>query len=182
MRLPQNSLFAILLRARWWVSALIGLAVFGAVRLLLDAGFAFFAALPFLVIAIVVLWREVRAPRGARLNAALEKIRAMSWEDFARVLEEGFRREGHAVTRVEGAADFALQKDGRVSLVAAKRWKASRTGIEPLKELVRAGEKRQAAECVYACAGGMTDNARRFATEHRVKLIEGPELVKLARP
>ena len=182
MRLPENSLFAILLRARWWVSALAGLAVFGLVRLVLDAGFGFFAALPFLVIAHVALWREMRAPRGARLEAALEKIRAMPWETFARALEEGFRRDGYAVKRIEGAADFELEKDKGVSLVAAKRWKASRTGAEPLKDLVQAGEERQATACAYACAGGITDNARGFAAEHRVKLIEGPELVKLALP
>jgi len=60
----------------------------------------------------------------------------MTWEEFARALEEGFRREGYAVKRAEGAADFELEKAGRVSLVCARRWKASVTGVEPLKELV----------------------------------------------
>jgi hypothetical protein len=34
---------------------------------------------------------------------------------------------------MEGAADFELERAGRLSLVAAKRWKASSTGVEPLK-------------------------------------------------
>ncbi len=181
MKLPQNSLFAILLRSPWWLSALIGLAVFVVVRLLLDAGFGFFAALPFVVIALVVLWRELRAPRGARLERSLARLRAMSWEEFSAKLEAGYRRQGYAVTRSSGAADFELEKDGVLSLVAAKRWKATRSGVEPLRELAEAGARREARECAYACAAEITDKARRFAAERNVKLIEGAELLALVR-
>ena len=55
LTLPENSLFAILLRSRWWVSLLVALGAFGVVRLFLDEGFAFFAALPFTVIAGMAL-------------------------------------------------------------------------------------------------------------------------------
>ncbi|MGD9951502.1 MAG: restriction endonuclease [Burkholderiales bacterium] len=182
MKLPQNSLFAILLRSRWWVSALIALGVFVVVRLVLDAGFGFFAALPFAVIALVVLWRELRAPRGARLERALAALRELSWEEFAAKLEAGYRRQGYAVTRAGGAADFELDKDGAVSLVAAKRWKASRSGVEPLKELAEAGARREARACIFACAAGITDQARRLAAEKGVKILEGAELVSLVRP
>jgi restriction system protein len=48
-------------------------------------------------------------------------------------LEQGYRRQGYSVKRMEGAADFELERAGRLSLVAAKRWKASSTGVEPLK-------------------------------------------------
>lgn len=169
-----------LLRSAWWLSALIGLGVFLVVRLLLDAGFAFFAALPFLVIANVVLWRDIRAPRGARLDASLAKLRAMSWEEFAAALEAGLRREGYSVKRVQGAADFELEKAGRVSLVAAKRWKASRTGVEPLRELAQAGEKRGGAECVFVSASEITENALAFASQKKVRTVVGLELVRLA--
>ncbi len=181
MKLPQNSLFAMLLRSRWWVSALIGLVVFGIVRLLLDAGFGLFAALPFFVIASVVLWRELRAPRGARLDAALEKLRAMSWEEFAAGLEQGYRRLGYSVKRTEGAADFELEKDSRVSLVSARRWKAARTGVEPLKELVSAGERRGAQDCVVVVTGELSEQARKLAGEKQVKLLEGAGLFALVK-
>jgi restriction system protein len=182
VRLPQNSLFAILLRSRWWVSALIALGVFVAVRLLLDAGFGLFAALPFAVIALVVLWRELRAPRGARLERSLAGLRELSWEAFSAKLEEGYRRQGYTVKRASGAADFELDKDGTLLLVAAKRWKASRSGVEPLKELAEAGARREARECIFACAAEVTDKARQFAAEKDVKILEGPELLALVRP
>ena len=181
MKLPENSLFAILLRSRWWVSVLVALGAFALVRLFLDVGYAFFAALPFIVIAVMALWRQLRVPSGARLDAAIGALRAMTWEEFARALEQGYRREGYVVRRVEGAADFELEKAGRLSLVAARRWKASSTGVGPLKELVAAGEKREAVECVYVLAGEMTQNALGFAKKTKITWVRGAELVKLAK-
>ncbi|MEX0638427.1 MAG: restriction endonuclease [Burkholderiales bacterium] len=182
MKLPQNSLFAMLLRARWWVSALVALGVFALARLILPEGFALFAALPLIVIAVVVAWKEVRQPRGARLDAALEKLRALSWEEFAGRLEAAYRREGFEVTRVAGAADFELRKAADLTLVAAKRWKASVSGVEPLQELAAAGEKRGASACVYVCATELSDRAKDFATQKQIKRLEGTGLVQLLRP
>ena len=179
MKLPENSLFAILLRSRWWVSGLVALGAFAAVRLFLNEGYAFFAALPFIVIAVMALWKQLRVPSGARLDAAIDALRAMTWEEFARALEQGYRRQGYSVKRVEGAADFELEKAGRLSLVAAKRWKASSTGAEPLKELVAAAEAREGAACVYVLAGEMTQNAQGFAKKAKIIWVRGADLVKL---
>ncbi|MCC6210686.1 MAG: restriction endonuclease [Burkholderiales bacterium] len=182
LRMHENSLFAILLRAPWWVSALVTAGIFAAARALLPAkyeAFAFFLALPTGVIALVAGWRQVRAPSAASVDAAIGRLRAMSWESFAAALDEGFRRDGYAVTRGRGAADFELEKGGRIELAAAKRWKASRTGIEPLRELHAAGEAREAA-CLYLCAGEITGAARAFAAQKNIRLVEGPELARLA--
>ncbi len=176
-KMAENSLFAVLLRSPWWVSALVAAGVFGLLRLFIEWGYALFATGPFIVIAVMAAWKQMRTPSGARLEKALEKIRGMSWEEFARALEQGFRREGYAVKRVEGAADFELAKAGRVSLVCARRWKAARTGAEPLKELVAAGEKRGVGECMYVVAGELTEQARGFAKQKGVTLVEGARMV-----
>jgi restriction system protein len=181
VKLPENSLFGILMRARWWTSALVALGVFGLARLVLPEGLALFAALPFGVIACVVAWKEVRQPRGERLERALERLRSMSWEDFADALQAGYARDGFVVKRVEGAADFELEKAGQVSLLSARRWKAAVLGVEPLRELAAAGERRGAALCLVAVAGGLSDRARAFLAEKGIKAVEGGELVKLAR-
>jgi len=182
LKMSEKSLFAVLLRSPWWVSVLVAFGSFLALRLIVPEVYAFFGSLPFVVIAVVATWRQLRAPSASRIAAGLEALRAMSWEGFARALEEGFRREGYGVKRAEGAVDFELEKAGRVSLVCARRWKASVTGVEPLRELVAAGQKRGAGECVYVCAGEMTGNARGFAKEKAVRVVEGVELVMLARP
>jgi restriction system protein len=182
LKMAENSLFAILLRAQWWVSVLVAVGSFGALRLLVPDLYAFFGSLPFVVIAVVAAWKQLRAPSASRIAAGLEALRAMAWEEFARALEEGFRREGYAVQRLEGgAADFELAKAGRMSLVCARRWKAAVTGVEPLKELAAAGQSRGAGECVYVCAGEMTGKAKAYALEKRIRRLEGAELAMLAR-
>lgn len=180
-KLPENSLFAILLRQSWWVSALIALAVYAAVQNFMAWGYALFATTPFTVITLMVLWKQIRTPSPARVAKALEAIRGMPWEDFAQALEAGFKAEGYAVRRVKGAADFELDKLGYVTLVSARRWKVARTGVEPIRELVVAGEKQDARGCRYVVAGELTEQARAYAKEQGVKLIEGAELAKLGR-
>jgi len=178
--ISENSLFAVLLRSPWWVSFLVAGGVFALMRYFLPAMYASAGALPFAVIGVVAGWKQFRAPSAKKIAARLEALRQMGWEEFARTLEAGFKREGYEVTRLEGGADFALEKNARLTLVAAKRWKAQRTGVEPLRELVELGEKKGAGERWYLCAGEMTENARMFARDKMVKVVEGAELVRLA--
>jgi restriction system protein len=179
-QMSDKSLFAVLLRSPWWVSVLVAFGSFLALRLIVPEVYAFFGSLPFVVIAVVAAWKQLRAPSAAKVAAGLQALRAMSWEEFAPAMEEGFRREGYAVKRAKGTADFELEKAGRVSLVCARRWKASVTGVEPLRELVAARETKGAGECVYVFAGEMTANAREFARDRGVRLVEGAEMVRLA--
>ena len=144
------------------------------------APYAIFAALPFIVIGSYAGWRQLRAPSAARIAATLESLRALSWDEFSAALEDAFRRDGYAVTRLNGAgADFELTKAGRVSLVGCKRWKVARVGIEPLRELEAARQAREAHECIYVAAGEFTDNARAFAAEKNIRLLHDAELAKL---
>ena len=179
-KMHENSIFANLLRTPWWVSALLALFTIAGFRMLAPIEYAVGGAIPIIGIALVAAWQQLRAPSATKVAARLDALRDMSWEEFANALEAGFRREGYEVKRISGAADFELTKAGRVSLVSARRWKASVTGVEPLKELVAAGEKREAAECVYVCAGELSDNAKAFAAEKRIRRVEGVELARLA--
>jgi len=180
-KIPENSLFAILLRQSWWVSALAAFATFAVVQNFVAWGYALFATLPFTVITLMVAWKQVFGPAGVRVEKTLEKTRNMSWEDFAQALEQGYKADGYAVQRVDGAVDFELEKLGYLTLVCARRWKAARTGIDPIKELAAAGEHRDARECRYVVAGELTEQARAFAKKKGVKLVEGAELARLVR-
>ena len=178
--MPRNSLFAILLRSPWWISFAIAAGIAAAARLLVSEGFAFFAALPFVVIGVVAGWRQLRAPSAARVAETLAAVRAMPWEDFSGALAGALREDGYAVSRFTGtAADFELARSGRISLLACKRWKAAHIGVDPLRDLHDAGLAREAHECIYVAAGEITDGARAFALERKIRLIHGAELAML---
>jgi restriction system protein len=180
LKMHEGSLFAILLRSPWWASALAALATAAAARFFVPAVYAAFSALPFLVIAAIVAWRQLRAPSARRVAQAIERLRAMPADEAAAAMEEGFRRQGYAVKRLAGErADFALERSGRTALVACRRWKATRTGLEPLRELDEMRRAQDAHECMYVAAGEVTEQARRFAMQKGIRLLEGVELAKL---
>jgi restriction system protein len=104
----------------------------------------------------------------------------MSWENFSAVIGEAFRRDGYTVNEIPGsAADFELRKNGRVSIACCKRWKVAQTGVGPLRGLHEAKQARNADDCIYVAAGDFTDNARAFATEKAIRILNGAELAKL---
>ena len=183
LRMHEKSLFAILWRSPWWVSGAIAIAVIALAKVLLPgayASYAFFVALPFAVIALVVAWKQLRRPSAARVAKTLEALRALGSDEFSAAVEQAFRREGYVVRRLAGAgAEFELTKAGRVALVGAKRWKAARTGIEPLRNLHAAARSREAQECIYIAAGEFSDNARVFAAEKNIRLVHDAELAAL---
>lgn len=183
LRMHEKSLFAILWRSPWWLSAAIALGLIAVAKLLLPASYASygtFIALPFAVIALAAAWKQSRQPSAARVAQTLERLRAMAADEFSAAVEDAFRREGYVVTRLAGVgADFELAKAGRLALVGAKRWKAARTGVEPLRELHAAARLREAQECIYIAAGEISDNARAFAAEKNIRLVHGAELAAL---
>jgi restriction system protein len=182
MKMHENSLFAVLLRSPWWASALIALALIGLVRLFIPDLYAVFAAMPFIVIAVYVGWKQLRAPSAASVAARLERVRTMSWDEFAAAMEKAYGEEGFQVRRIQGEkADFELRHGGRTTLVACKRWKATRTGIEPLRELEAARRAREAGACVYVAAGELTEQALAFAAERNIRLLHGAELAQKIR-
>jgi restriction system protein len=183
MEMNKNSLFAILLRSPWWISIAVAAGIFALARMLLPEAYALygiFASLPFTVIGCYAGWQQLRAPSTAQIGATLESLRGLSWEEFSVALEDAYQREGYAVSRLNiPGADLELMKSGRASLVACKRWKVARAGIEPLRDLDAARKAREARDCIYVAAGEITDNASAFAVEKNIQLLHGAELAKL---
>lgn len=175
-------MFAVLLRSPWWVSAAVAGVLFASARLLLPEGYAvyaFFIALPFLVISVVTAWRQWRAPGEQQVREGMESLRALSWQDFSSAVESSFAREGFAVERLTlPGADFELRKAGRVTLVSAKRWKAARTGVEPLRDLEAACRAREADEGLYIVTGEVSDNAAQHCNGRRLRLLQGAALLR----
>ena len=182
-RMHEKSLFAVLLRSPWWISLGIAALVTSLAKAIMPEiplAYAIFAGLPFLVIGTVAAWRQLRVPSAGRVARTLEAVRAMSWADFSGAIEDAFRKDGYNVSRIDGAAaDFELTKAGRTALVACKRWKVARTGVEPLRDLYAAKDAREANDCIYVATGEITDGARKFAGEKRIRLVDAMELAKL---
>ncbi|ANN67108.1 restriction endonuclease [Bordetella bronchialis] len=181
----KNSLFGVLLRSPWWMSAGIALVLIaGAVAALSREYWAIgvFASIPFAVIAVLAGMRQLRAPSAARVEAVAAAAAAMPWAAFSRAVREGLERDGCQVEQLDGGgADFVLTKAGRIALVSAQRWKAARTGVEPVRALQAARERRGAHEAIYIALGEISPSAREYAAAHGISFMAAPELAKLLR-
>jgi restriction system protein len=185
LQMAKNSLFAVLLRSPWWVSAAIALALGLASMALLPEQFKVVGALsglPFVVIAVMAARRQWHLPNAARVAATHEAVAAMGWPAFARLLEQSFERDGYAVQAGKGpAVDFALERRGRQTLVCARRWKSAQTGIEALRALQTARKADDMPDALYIGLGSLTDTARAFAAEHRIAIWNVMELTHALR-
>ena len=105
----------------------------------------------------------------------------MSWPEFSALLESAWRAGGYGVERAQGGVDFVLDKGGRTTVVSAKRWKAARQGVEPLRELDAARRAREADAAVFLALGELSDNARSFANSAPVRVVQGADLATLLK-
>lgn len=185
LRMAKNSIFAILLRSPWWVSGLVAIALALIGLAVMPPGYRIYGMLtgvPFTVICIAALRKQWGTPGKARTAAMLEKIRALSWRDFAEEIELALQRDGFEVRRVDmPEADFSITSDGRTALVSCRRWKVASTGVEPLRELRKAVERDGLYDAFYITTGEFTQTAMEFAVANKMRLLHGAALAKLMR-
>ena len=113
-------------------------------------------------------------------------VDGMSWQDFERLVGEGFRRRGFAVvenggTGPDGGVDLALLKDGERFLVQCKQWRALKVGVTVVRELYGVMAARGAAGGFVVTSGRFTEEAKAFASGRNVELIDGEQLQVLLR-
>ena len=179
--MAQNSLFAILLRSPWWAS--LGLAVGLALlmRLLLPEQYAvagMLGSFPFVVIAGMAAWKQLRAPSARQMETALAQLRALALPELVTAAEQAYGAQGYAVRRHTGpGADLVLAKGGREELLSLRRWKAANTGVEPLREL-RAACDKLGANGIYVHGAAISEKATDYARERGLRLMSVAELAQ----
>ena len=184
MKIPKNSLFAILLRSRWWISFAIAAAVALVTGLLFPreiAPFAMLATLPFLVVGSIAAWRQMQQPNPAKSEQLLADCAKMNWSQFSEQLQRAWQAEGYEVQRLNhgDGAELLLKRQGRSTVVSAKRWKAANQGLEPLRELQKQKDQLQAQGAVYVLLQPLHENAVAWAKQQEIVVLSGPELAQL---
>jgi len=175
-KMSENSLFAILLRSTWWYGVVIGLALI-AISLIIFGGkyllLGLFSAVPFFVIAGIAANRQSKQPSQKRLLEVYEQTRKMKGSQIAEKIAANYVEARFDKDIFKGnAADILLIRGNRTILLCAKRFKAANTGVEPLKELVTAGEKLEATEYLYVALGEISAAAMDFANQNNIELIQ----------
>jgi restriction system protein len=182
-KMSEKSLFATLLRAPWWVSFLVMFAVALVAGALLPDAFkvaGMLGGFPFFVIGVMAAWRQRNAISASRIQALLEQARGMGWRDFSVLVEAALQQQGFVVNRLnDGPADFQIEKNGRITLVSAKRWKAATVGAEHLRELLAVRESRDAFSCTCMSLGVFSQAAIDLSQDSPMQLLGPANIAQL---
>ena len=182
-KMSEKSLFATLLRSPWWVSFLVMLGVAVVAGALLPEAYKMAGILggfPFLVIGVIAAWRQRNALSAERIIELTEQARSMVWADFGDLIEGAFRQQGFVVSRPKtGLVDFEIEKNGLMTLVSAKRWKAATVGAESVRELLNARERHEAYSCSLISLGQFSQAALDLAGENPVQLMGPTQIAQL---
>lgn len=117
---------------------------------------------------------------------AADVLHAMSWQQFERLVGEGFRLQGYTVTETggggaDGGVDLVLSKGGEKFLVQCKQWKAFKVGVDVVRELYGAMAAKGSAGGFVVTSGRFTEQASSFASGRNISLIDGPKLQAMIR-
>lgn len=180
IRMSENSLFAVLLRSSWWYSVLIGLFLI-AISLLIVGGkyliLGIFTALPFFGIAGYTAYKQIQQPGKKRVIEVATQARKMSAAQIAAKIADNYQQHRFDAEPFKGnAADLELTRGAKKLLLCSKRFKAATTGIEPLKQLVAAGEKAEATGYLYVTLGDVSANALDYARQNDIEIVRADKL------
>ena len=115
-----------------------------------------------------------------RIIELTEQARSMVWADFADLIEGAFRQQGFVVSRPKsGLVDFQIEKNGLITLVSAKRWKAATVGAESVRELLNVRQRDEANSCSFISLGQFSQAAKDLADENPVQMIGPTQIAQL---
>ncbi|MCA9064301.1 MAG: restriction endonuclease [Planctomycetaceae bacterium] len=115
-----------------------------------------------------------------------DSIRRLNWREFEELLCEAFRREGYSVNHVgtdgpDGGVDIRLEKNREVTIVQCKHWKRQQVGVAIVRELFGVMHAQKADNAIVVTSGSFSPDATTFANQNSVRLIDGPQLIKMIR-
>jgi restriction system protein len=143
--------------------------------------------LVFIVGAGVSAWRRKQRQQlviSVAQSGAANALDGMSWQQFEKLVGEGFRLGGYRVSETggggaDGGVDLVLTKASEKFLVQCKQWRALKVGVSVVRELYGVMAARGASGGFVVTSGRFTDEATAFANGRNIWLIDGPELLAL---
>jgi restriction system protein len=147
-------------------------------------------ALSVIVIGLALTVWDVAISPIRRRAALLERqtdlrsIRAMSWQAFEALVGEAYRRQGYSVLETggggaDGGVDLRLRRNGDTTIVQCKQWRKGKVGAPVIRELYGIVTAEKAVTGVAISCGTFTRQARTFAKDKPLRLVDGLTLLKM---
>ncbi len=141
-------------------------------------------ALAFLSPLGFTLFRSGRRKKLHALKDEITALQALSWSQFRDLAAEAYREKGYTVMegtiyRDDPAVDIVLRRGANLYLVQCRYWQNSKLRKREVKKLLTLMHARQASGAFLLTTGIFTSEARHYAVERPITLVDGIELVEL---
>ena len=199
-RRSKQNILEVLMESPWWLSVAVAAFAYGGLRFVVPellVGRPLTAALGvaarehawifgalLLLPAPIAAFRQYRRKKLFDAQANIESIRALTWQQFEKLVAEVFHRMGYSVVESGGASPdggidlVARSKDEKV-IVQCKHWRSQSVGVSVVREhygvMMHVGATRGA----IVVTGSFTPDAVAFAAGKPIQLIDGSKLETL---
>ncbi|MFT5722533.1 MAG: restriction system protein [Motiliproteus sp.] len=182
-KMAKGSLFAVLLRSTWWYSVLIGLLILLISLAVTDAQYltlSIIGSMPFFAIGGYAGFKQLQQPSQKRVLEVYQQAKKMTAVLIVEKIAANYIKSGYQSSAFKGkGADLELVRGNRKLLLCSKRFKATNTGIEPLKLLVAAGEAVEATGYLYLTLGEVSASADHYAQDNNIEIIQSSRFAML---
>ena len=196
----QESLIVKLIYCPWWVSVVLSAVVYIALAVVLPtycagdtcgpvflpilsilSDLADYVALLLLIPAPLSVFQTWKQRRLLNRQRDIASIRKLNWKEFEELLGEYYRRKGFRVREnhgvgADGGLDLWLENKDGLHLVQCKQWRAQKVGVTIVRELYGVMAYEGATSGSVVTSGSFTQEAKRFAADISIELIDGEQL------
>lgn len=147
--------------------------------------FAPFIAFILLIAAPISFINSRRKKQLVEKQKDITTVHSLRWDEFEELMGEAFRRQGYSVKenlnkgQPDGGIDLILNRDGEVTLVQCKHWRARQVGVRVVRELYGVIVSENAARGILVTSGLFTPEAKSFAMNKPIEMIDGKQLLPL---
>jgi len=113
-----------------------------------------------------------------------EKVRALDWFQFEKLIAAIYETKGYSVKRLGGAnpdggIDLIVENVSDRFVVQCKQWKAWKVGVREIREFLGTLTDSRIPRGIFITLRGYTDDARALADKHNISLLSEESVVKL---
>jgi len=119
-----------------------------------------------------------------RLPSLQERLRAIDWFQFEKLVEILYRQRGYDVERLGGAnpdggIDLIVERDGERVAVQCKHWRREDVKLAQMREFLGALTDSGISKGVFVTLEGFTTDAKQLAIKHGIEIVNEGNLVTL---
>jgi Predicted endonuclease distantly related to archaeal Holliday junction resolvase and Mrr-like restriction enzymes len=200
MTKKNETILNLLAQAPWWVSVILSITAYVVFKFIVPAinfqswvlkGIAGAAPQIALILALVLLipapisfFNSLQKRKLLDKQKDLDSIKSLSWKEFEELVAEAYRRKGYSVVEnygigPDGGVDLVLKKEGNLFLVQCKQWRSYKVDVRVVREMYGVMTAKQANGVIIITSGLFTQEAKNFAIDKPIDLVEGNQLADL---